>query len=395
MGTGYKRAFLQCLLLFCVGVVLQILFGDVPADALKMPWSIIVALNYSYILVIIYALRSRVRWIASLFDTAASVAVMTWMMLLCIIFGLVPQNPNIGGIVGDIGLSRMSHSYPFCLMLGYMITTLGLKAVDDIYHWRQQRLLTLLLHSSVFVALAVSFISGGDKERVKMVVPVGHTVHQGYDVAKNRVQLPFAISLEEFVLEEYPPTLTIYDVATEQSSREHIVLGEEQSSVLSGYEVDVEEYLSMALPDSLGYKAAEDIVGAAPAARIVVRGEVTESRGWVTAGSFRVEPRAFVFAGHKAVVMLPQEPKRYLSRITVTEGERVERFDVEVNSPAKVGEWYIYQSGYDTERGRWSQISIFECVRDGWYPVAKIALWVILVAGCMMLVQHKPKRGEE
>ena len=94
--------------------------------------------------------------------------------------------------------------------------------------------------------------------------------------------------------------------------------------------------------------------------------------------------------------MLPAEPKRYLSRLTVTEqGGVAASYDVAVNSPAHIGAWHIYQSGYDTERGRWSRISVLECVRDGWYTVVGGALWVILLSGCLMFLRPKSKASEE
>jgi cytochrome c biogenesis protein ResB len=82
-----------------------------------------------------------------------------------------------------------------------------------------------------------------------------------------------------------------------------------------------------------------------------------------------------------------RDAKRYLSRVDVEQmsGER-ERFDIEVNHPARIGAWRIYQVGYDTARGRWSSVSVLECVKDGWYSAIHIALWLMLSAGVVMFV---------
>lgn len=395
MRAEYKSAFLRCLSLFCVGEVLQIFFGYVPDNLLHYPWSLIVAVNYAYMMVLLYFMARRMAWVRSLFGSAASIASLTSMMLLCIIFGLVPQNPDAGGVMASLGFTDMAHSYPFCLMFAYFITCLALKTIDDIRRWREQRLITLLLHGSLLFVLAASFIGSGDKLRLKVVVPVGHTVHVGYDAANSRTELPFAITLDEFSFTSYAPNLKLFSYGDSTLSSHNISL-DNSGGVLEGYDICVEEYLAEAMPSTEGYVSSSD-EGNAPAAFCSVQspsGEVF--RGWVCAGSFRVEARMLHLGSHRALVMLPAEPRRYLSRLTVTEqGGRVSSYDVAVNSPARVGDWHIYQSGYDTERGRWSKISVLECVRDGWYPVVHVGLWVVLLSGCLMFLRPKSKNIEE
>lgn len=396
MRAGYKRAFLQCLLLLCVGVILQIFFGGVPVSALAYPWGVVVALVYGYLLVLGYVLARKAQWLRSLFDARASVATLTSMMLLCIIFGLVPQTHSSAGFLGALGFTDMSHSYPFCLMLAYFITCLGFKTIDDVCHWREQRLTTLLLHVSVFVALAASFLSSGDKLRLKVVVPVGHTVHVGYDADNSPVELPFTLTLDEFSLESYAPRLALYDLRGEGVSESNLSLEDMSCGAIDGFDIAVEHFLSDAVPSADGFvESAEE--GSAPAARVAVHtpwGDVVH--GWVSSGSFRFEPQSLGVTPHVALVMLPQEPKHYLSRLTITEqGGVATSHDVAVNSPARVGAWHIYQSGYDTERGRWSRISVLECVRDGWYGVVGGALWAILLSGCLMFLRPMSKTSEE
>ena len=396
MRAGYKRAFLQCLLLFCIGVMLQIFFGGVPATMLRYPWSAVTALVYPYLLVVVYVLARKAKWLRQMFDARASVAALSSMMLLCIIFGLVPQTRSAIGFMGTLGFTDMSHSYPFCLMLSYFITCLGFKLIDDLRRWREQRLTTLLLHASVFVALAASFLGSGDKLRLKVVVPVGHSVHVGYDADNMPVELPFTISLDEFSLESYPPRLAIYDLRGGSLSHHTLSLADMSQGTLGRFDISVEELLDEAIPSADGFlKSAEE--GSAPAVHLAVgtpSGDVV--RGWVSSGSFRFELQSLALTPHEAVVMLPAEPKHYLSRLTVTEqGGVAASYDVAVNSPAHIGAWHIYQSGYDTERGRWSRISVLECVRDGWYTVVGGALWVILLSGCLMFLRPKSKTSEE
>ena len=81
----------------------------------------------------------------------------------------------------------------------------------------------------------------------------------------------------------------------------------------------------------------------------------------------------------------------FLSKITVSDRKGERHFDVKVNHPAQVGIWKIYQVGYDKEMGT----STLECVRDGWYPVVKTGLWIILAAEIFMALTAGYRRKRE
>ena len=66
--------------------------------------------------------------------------------------------------------------------------------------------------------------------------------------------------------------------------------------------------------------------------------------------------------------------------------------DIEVNHPARVGSWRIYQVSYDIAGARWSDTSVLECVRDPWYGAAHVALWLLLASGVVMFVTAGGRR---
>ena len=88
-----------------------------------------------------------------------------------------------------------------------------------------------------------------------------------------------------------------------------------------------------------------------------------------------------------------REAKRYLSRVNIMEEDGVRHnVEIEVNHPARVGSWRVYQVGYDTSKGRWSDTSVLECIRDPWYGAAHVALWLLLVAGVVMFITAGGRR---
>ena len=92
-----------------------------------------------------------------------------------------------------------------------------------------------------------------------------------------------------------------------------------------------------------------------------------------------------------------REAKNYVSKVDITTSEGTQTKEISVNHPLTIGTWKIYQVGYDASHVRWSNVSIFECVRDGWYTAIHIALWMVLIAGAWMFIYgwRKPHKRKE
>ena len=382
---------MRCLLLFVVGIVLQCVVGDFDNGFLRYPWGLILAVNYLYLLVLLHFQRDKWRWVNRLSDHYASVSALGSMVLMTIIFGLTRQDASTEGLVGLLGFSRMTSSWPFNLLLFYFTTTVGLAVVDDLHHWRQRGLAAMMSHLAVFVVLTCGMFGSADKMRVTVNAHLERPVAEGIDSKGVSQTLPFAITLKEFAMEEYPPKLYLLDTRQESSSEDFLLVEETTSEgEIDGWQLRVERVIDMAgrMPDSEEWLEMVH-TGAAPAVYLKVTNPATGESysGWVSCGSHIFEPSYLRLGERYAVAMPRRDAKRYLSRVDVEQmsGER-ERFDVEVNHPARIGAWRIYQVGYDTARGRWSSVSVLECVKDGWYSAIHIALWLMLSAGVVMFV---------
>lgn len=388
---GYKAALQRCALLFVVGAVLQLAFGDLSNRFLRYPWGLIFAINYLYLLVVVYVQSDKWKWLRQLYDKHAMVASLCSMVVMTIIFGLTRQDPMRDDLFGVLGFSRMTSSWPFNLLLVNFMTALGVNVVEDLHHWRARRLAAILSHLAVFVVLLVGTFGSADKERVTVSASLDKATHIAQDRAGNMVELPFAITLKEFMMEEYPAKLYILDTKTETSSKEFLLAeAEGVSQTIDGWHLEVIRSWDMAgaIPGQGEFREMKH-VGAAPAVYVKATNDSNGQsyEGWVSCGSHVFEPAYLRLGDRYAVAMPRREAKRYLSKIVVADDEgESHRFDVEVNHPAKIGSWRIYQVGYDTQRGRWSSRSVLECVRDGWYPAVHVALWLTLAAGVVMFL---------
>lgn len=89
-------------------------------------------------------------------------------------------------------------------------------------------------------------------------------------------------------------------------------------------------------------------------------------------------------------------PKRYLSTISVADLKKGMRtLEVEVNHPARVGQWLIYQYNYDLSHGEGHSVSIFKCVKDPWYWLAASAMWLILLSGLIVFLTAGKRRTDK
>ena len=388
---GYKRAFLRCALLFVVGAVLQLVLGDFDNGFLRYPWGLIFAINYLYLLLLVYVQGAKWKWLQQLSDGYAMTSSITSLMVLTIIFGFTRQDTMTAGVVGALGFSRMTSSWIFIIFLCYFTTALGITVMRDLHHWRKSRLAALLSHLVVFVVFVAAMFGSADKERVAVNLNLDRMTYDGQTRSGEHYELPFAMTLREFRMEEYPAKLYVLDSKTQESSAEFLLAeGVGSEAEVDGWRLRVKQTIDMAarMPESDEFREMHH-VGAVPAVKVEARNMATgESyEGWVSCGSFIFEP-AFLWLGDRYAVAMPKrEAKRYLSRIEFMDGSGEQWTEnIEVNKPARIGAWRIYQVGYDTQRGRWSSSSVVECVKDGWWSAVQIALWMLLAAAVVMFL---------
>ncbi len=392
-GWNYKRAFIRCALLLAAGMALQIAAGDVPAAFLRYPWSAVLAVNYLYLLVLAYAFSDRYRWLGTLWDGKACVSSLSSFLLL----------------VTVSGFHSITSSWPFVIMLFYFMTSLGIRTVSEIaglmhlcsaageMRGKLRILSRTAVHAGVFILLWAGVFGSGDKVRCKVAAHAGKPAAMAASKDGKAVSLPFSLTLKQFSIDEYPPKLHIFDTGNGELSDGFLQVDSSGAETFEGkWKLRTESFLPMAgcMPGDSVY-VATDHTGAAPAVFVIAENEsegIVRS-GWVSCGSYIFAPLSLSLGDGKMVVMPVPEAKRYLSEVEVLDdrGRRGD-FAVRVNHPARMGPWSIYQSGYDTSRGRWSTVSVLECVKDSWYWLVHVSLWLVLVSSGAMLLAFLPRR---
>ena len=89
-------------------------------------------------------------------------------------------------------------------------------------------------------------------------------------------------------------------------------------------------------------------------------------------------------------------PRRYASQVVIYSKASLQSYaaTIDVNHPAKVDGWKIYQNSYEeTPLGEACQVSILELIRDPWLPAVYVGIYMMIAgAVCMLFVGGKRKR---
>ena len=201
---GYKRAFLCCALLFLLGTVLQCLTGGIPPHLLQYPLSAVLALVYTYALVVVYMLSGRFPRLRRLYDSYSGTASIVSVVAMALLFGLIPQGEGGTGPAVALGWTQMRSNWAFNLLMLYLMTGIGLSAISGLHHLRTARPASVLSHFATYLVLCAAFFGNGDKFEAVVTVAPGQAVAVGEDEDGKPVELPFMLRLEEFTIEEYP-----------------------------------------------------------------------------------------------------------------------------------------------------------------------------------------------
>ena len=139
----------------------------------------------------------------------AAVPAIAGAALLTIIMGVTRQLPE-GRLPADpIGLTKMLNFWPFILVYVWMTAITGEATILQLSRFSWRRLPSFVSHLGLFIVLTCGTLGNADMRRLKMFCERGKVEWRGLDAWNNVHQLPVAIQLEKFTIDEYPPKLVV------------------------------------------------------------------------------------------------------------------------------------------------------------------------------------------
>ncbi len=410
---GYREGFIVAAGIVFSGLLLQLTVGNIQPSLFASPVNSIFGALFTATLLAIHFLLPKnrtIRWLAGVY---ASVPAIFILLLLCIILGLIPQFPHNSGheqlpptLFTPLGWYRMTTSWPFVLLCFYILFLLGLttlKRTGQKQSWRDIGF--YLNHLGLFLALGGGLLGSADLERLTMRVNEGEVEWRATNQSEETKELSLAIQLDTFMIEEYPPKLVIIEnetgrilPAVRADSYQFEEVGE--TVQIAGVTMEILDYLPHAaiFRDSSFLNVLPLMMeGATIAIKVRVNntGDNQPVEGWISNGSHLFPPSTLQISENTSIAMPPQEIKRYSSHVTIyTERGTARQAVIEVNSPLSVENWMIYQYSYDEVKGKYSDSSVFELVRDPWLKVVYTGIYM-LMAGALFLFIAGPKKGSQ
>ena len=402
---GYKEGFICGAGLFVTGLLLQWSVGGIRWGLFAWPVNIIVLVLFLLLLAGMHGLRKRVYCFGWLSHYTAAVSSLVCVAAITVIMGLVRQVPSTHPSADVIGFSKMLSFGPFVLLYVWLVAVLGMTILRAAIPFNVRKIPFLLNHAGLFVALLTATLGNADMQRLKMITQLGKTEWRAIDEGGKLTELPLAVELKEFTIHEYPPKLMLIDNETGQAlpkdMPEHLLLEEGVTDgQLSDWLVTIRQTIpwaaSVATEDTVRFTEFHSM-GATYAVYLQAINQKTKTakEGWVSCGSFIFPYKALRLDSLTSLIMPEREPQRFASTVKVytEDGKQVED-TIAVNHPLNVAGWNIYQLSYDDTKGRWSDISVFELVRDPWLPAVYTGI-IMMVLGAICLFVNAQKRKEE
>lgn len=405
---GYKEGFTICGGLFLTGILLQTTIGKINWDRLAFPVNLILLLLFICTIVFFHLNARKVYGFRWMNTYPATVTAMIAVVVMILIMGLTRQlqpQQTVSGIEAGLGFSQMLSAWPFVLLFTWLMILLGMTIPKRIYpfHWRN--IPFLLNHLGLFIAVMSAVLGSADLQRLKMTTTVGKAEWRAYDNNQQLLELPLAIELTGFTIDEYPPKLMLIDNETGKALPEekpvNLLLEENiQQGKLEGWHIEIKQHIpeaaSVSTTDTLkfvDFRSMGSTYAVYVKATHTINGEQKE--GWISCGSFLFPYKALRLNEEVSLIMPEREPRRFASDIKFyTQSGKKGTATIEVNQPLKIEGWKIYQLSYDETKGKWSDISIFELVRDPWLPAVYTGIYM-LIAGAIWMFITASKRKEE
>lgn len=402
---GFKEGIAIGCGLLATGFVLQATLGRIEWAAFAMPVNLIALSAYLILLVAAHLLRHRLYLFQWLSTYPAAVSALAFTTLLTVAMGLIRQLPSQHPGAGFPGFSQMLSQWSFVLSYIWLVTSLGLTILRAGFPFRWSKIPFWLNHAGLFIAIVCATIGNADMQRLKMTTQTGKAEWRAFDDDGNLHELPLAIELQQFTIDEYPPKLMLIDNASGKAlpaeNPSHILIENDvKSGLLADWQITIEEVLPLAASvttaDTVRFSEFHSL-GATTAALVkAVNAKTgTQRHGWVSCGSFIFPYKALRLDETASLVMPDLEPQRFASAVTVyTERGKVLADTIEVNRPLEVDGWKIYQLSYDETKGKWSDISIFELVRDPWLPFVYAGIWMLVAGAACLFLQLRTRKEE-
>ena len=209
---GMAEGGLVCCGLVAAGMLLQLSVGPVQWSMMARPVNIIVLAVLLLGIVLMHALRSRVRLFRWMSTLQAGIPAMVACIMLAMLMGVTRQVPAGHVPTDPIGITDMLSFWPFVLVYVWLTILVGMVCMTRLHRPSWRNIPFLLNHMGLFIALVAGTLGNPDMQRMYMTAQEGKVEWRAVDARHKVYRLPFAIELHDFAIEESPKLSFLSDV---------------------------------------------------------------------------------------------------------------------------------------------------------------------------------------
>jgi hypothetical protein len=394
VNASYFHSFMIAFGVIVFGFTLQLFFGSINISFVRFPANLfILILLVTAILVGHFKYKQRVivQWLSS---AKAAIASIVGFSVVSLLMGFITQGETANLLVRHLGLNNIAFSWTYVLSLLLLIITLGFATVKRIYPFRKQNFWYILNHLGLWITLIAANFGFADQMHLRMKISTSTYSKFAYDENGGFQELPFAIKQTHFKLENYTPKLTIIDNKTSMLSMKS---GKNTIEAKQNASLKIENWVVTVLKSYNSARALKnnivpfDTIGTAPAAFVRAENTLTKQtkQGWVSCGNYLIGNLSIALDNSHSLIMLLPTTKEMVLGIEIKKKNTHSEGTIAVNSPQTVDGWKMYIVNYYEEKGKYSDSTIIELIKDSWQPLVYVGLGMMVLGSFFVFWRGK------
>jgi len=395
----YGESFVISFALIIIGLAIEILNLGKGVPSPCFPYNIFIIILLIVLIPLLYFLFHKntiIKWLSSV--PAATASIIS-VVILALIMGIIPQNDK-----GDIsylkliGFNHIFQSWAFAFSCLNLIIVLGFTIVKRISCFKLQSIGFLFNHLGLWIIMVSALLGSGDVKKLNFYCYLNEPTNIAYNSAFKTYSMPFAIQLEKFEIEEYPPYLVLFDnnsgkILDDKNKMKCEVI-KDQKYKIKNYDIYIKNYINESIIKDDSCIKSKDI-GSFQSAYLIVKDINSKNitKGWVSCGSYKYPPGFLKVDKKYSVAIAEPETKKYRSFLKILEEENADtKYDnitIEVNKPFNYKGWKLYQYSYNADLGKWSDYSVIQAVYDPWLNFVYLGIYMLIIGAVFMFWHGK------
>lgn len=394
MRVNYKSAnhytilhgFYLAIVFVFIGFVLDVVLKK-PLGLLVpvFPGNLILLVGTLLVLIIIGIIFRKT--LAFKFITSVKVAVpaICFFTVLLILIGIIPQefNQNSKNIHW---LYNIKNSWTFYLTGLLLVIILMAATAKRMKVFSFRNIAFVFNHLGITIILLGAGFGQSDYKELRMTLIQNEPIWYAYNKNNELVELDFALEMQSFELEYHLPLIKIEIDKQKRFKLLEIDTANLPYNIQYGdYTITFKEVCLECVKKDNSYVNFE-FPRAVSATNILLKNMSSniDTTFWISTGSKMYLRDIFNHRGVQISIM-PPAAKKYTTRARYypkngTNSDVI----IQVNKPAKLGQYLVYQQSYDIDKGKYSNISVLNIVKDPWMPVVYLGIFMLL-AGIVLL----------